>query len=339
MPEIQTSKQALATITAMLDKRESRLLDLLGEDEAKRFRILALQMCERTPALLECTPLSLVGVALEAAELRLPLAQSLGYAWAVPFYDKKVGRKRAVFVPGYKGLMELARRSGAVDHIWADVIRKDDDYVIQEGTTLSLTHSKPNLEEQDAKYLEDENIIAAYCCARLSNGMTVFKVMPKAQIDQVRNGSPSSQYGPWRTHYAEMAMKTPIRYICNKQLPLSTQDQRVITRDEYFDSGVTPELTEVEYEEVHASSPETTAIEPEVLDGPQPTLGGPVAPGTLRSISERISYHQMSDEQVSHLCDRFGGVQGPADMSEDDAQEMLASLTQNGDEAPVRAPA
>ncbi len=247
MTQIIPYDDAVARLKQELGARKNKIAQLLPPDfmDPARYLQLAQTMCEKTPALMECTPLSLCGGIIESAQLGLPLDNALGYAYLVPFFDRKSNERRAVFIPGYKGLMELARRSSHVAHIWADVVRKGDTITEERGDQPRLIHIPLELEERTAEYLDDKNITGAYACAKLTNGTICHVLMSRVEINSIRERSRAKNAGPWVTDFPAMAKKTPIRQLC-KFLPLSPEDMRQVGRDELIDAGIDPPRTQEE---------------------------------------------------------------------------------------------
>lgn len=329
MPEIKSQSQALATIKTGLAANKNRFQQLIpgaDDDEVKRFCQVAMTLFERTPALTACTTASLVGSVVEAAKLGLTLDPVLGHAYVIPYRDNRANTTRAVLIPGYRGLIELAMRSGQVAAIWADVVRKGDLCEQRQGTDPSLLHKAPPLEDRDAAYINKDSIVGAYACAKLTNGTVIHCLMSKAEIEAIRDKSPGKTSNPWLQHYAEMCKKTPVRRLC-KMLSLSPVDMRAVVADEYFDAGQDPEPTEVEYEE--AQSPVLDDGAPPPADEPFP-LGGPISPKTLTELKDQFGILHMTDDEIVEVCSTSAGVEEPLHLSEDQAQEILKKLGVEG---------
>jgi recombination protein RecT len=199
------------------------------------FSRIAMTSVQRTPALQECTPASIVGCVIQSAQLRLEPDGVLGQAFLVP-YKQKGGKKRAVFIPGYKGLLTLARRSGVVESIMAQAVYENDYFDFCYGLEQKLEH-RPEMTG------ERGDVVAFYAVARLKGGGTHFEVMPRPEVDKIRDNSPSKGSGPWATHYDEMGRKTVCRRLC-KWLPLAIEDveqrrlSEAVVLDEKTDAGI-----------------------------------------------------------------------------------------------------
>jgi recombination protein RecT len=209
-----------ASITAVLPQH-------MGPD---RLMKVALHAIRTTPALLECTTKSLMGAVIQCAQLGLEPNTVLGHAYLVPFNNKKARRMDVQVIVGYKGLIDLARRSGQIESIAAHAVHENDEFECSLGTEDTLIH-KPNMTKDRGK------IIAFYAVAKLKGGAHAFEVMSKADVDKVMAGTQSKgAYGPWKDHYPEMGRKTVIRRLA-KYLPLSIEFATAAALDSMADAG------------------------------------------------------------------------------------------------------
>ena len=189
---------------------------------------VALQTIRRTPALMSCTPESLVAAIVEASSLGLEL-DLRGQAYLVPY------GKNVTLIPGYKGLMDLAYRSGRVTNIYAEVVCENDRFAFALGLAPKLEHT-PNLDDRGA-------LKAVYAVARVKDADPAFVVLGKTEIDKIRKASRASGSGPWVQWEEEMWKKTAIRRLC-KYLPLSPEIQKAIALDEAADASVAQHLAD-----------------------------------------------------------------------------------------------
>lgn len=189
-----------------------------------RFLKIALQAITRSPSLLDCTPASFVLALRDAAELGLEPSGLMGSAYLVPYRNKKSGKMEAQLIPGYRGLIDLARRSGEVRTVEAHVVRERDEFSFGYGSDQYLHHvpylNMTGAEDDEGKPLDAGEYVAAYAFARLASGEVQFDVMDVPELDKIRAQSKAADKGPWATHWAEMARKTPTRRLL-KYLPLS----------------------------------------------------------------------------------------------------------------------
>jgi recombination protein RecT len=164
-----------------------------------------------------CDKASLVLSVARVCELGLDLSKTLGQAYLVPY-----GRT-ATLIIGYKGLIELAYRSGRVTMIDAREVRQGDRFTWTGGTNPQVHHEPAELGKRG-------ELIGVYCIIDMRDGGRKVEVMDKAEVDAIRRRSKSGNSGPWQTDYARMATKTVIRRAC-QQLPLSPEMRRAFEYD------------------------------------------------------------------------------------------------------------
>lgn len=200
--------------------------------DPNRMMQTALIACTRNPALLDCEKNSLVASLVEASTLGLEVDGVQGHGYLVPFFDKKSGVSKVQFMPGYKGFLELARRSGQVVSIDARVVYEGDLFEYQYGLDPYVKHTPGEVRDPKKLY-------AAYAVCKLKDGGVQFEVMLRVDIEAIKSRSRSGNSGPWVTDTAEMWKKTALRRLC-KMLPMSAQDARVVTKAELADAGIAP---------------------------------------------------------------------------------------------------
>lgn len=180
----------------------------------KLIKLIGVQLT-RNPRLGRCTPLSVLDAAMNLAELGLAPGV-LGEAYMVPFRRGKGSDAtyECQLIIGYRGLMKLARRSGEISTIQADIVRKGDVFRYRMGMN-------PTLEHEPTADLGAE-MTHAWAMATFKDGGVQFVVMRAVEVAAIRARSKSKDDGPWVTDPAEMGKKTAIRRLC-KMLPLSTE--------------------------------------------------------------------------------------------------------------------
>lgn len=203
---------------------------------ADRLARIALTEVQRTPKLLDCTQASLFGAIMQAAALGLEPGGGLGHCYLIPYEDRKNERVICQFIPGYKGLLDLAHRSNRVQNIYARVVYEGDEFEYQMGTNESITHKRGLLAVADIN--KADKIVAAYAVAWMKGAdRPHFEVMTATEIEAIRLRSRAQNSGPWVTDRAEMCKKTVLRRIC-KFLPLSSEIARAVALDEQVDANL-----------------------------------------------------------------------------------------------------
>lgn len=233
-----TIQQKITSVRTLLDKSKEQIAMALPRHmTAERVLRVAMTAIQRTPQLLDCTQRSLIGSIVQASQLGLETDGVLGHAYLVPFNNRKTGQTECQLIPGYKGLIDLSRRSGQLSTVFAEIVYENDTYDFCRGTEPKIDH-KPTKKETTGP------MVAAYAVAKLRDGAVQFEWMWKRQIDAIRKGSKASNNGPWQTHYEEMAKKTVLRRL-SKLLPMSVEMQKAVSLDELNDVGISQGLSHV----------------------------------------------------------------------------------------------
>ena len=171
--------------------------------------------------LAKATNESIMTAAMKAAVLNLPIEPSLGYAYIVPY------KNQAQFQIGYKGLIQLAQRSGQVTRLNAGEV-----YESQYKGFNPLTE---DLEvDMTAIPKEKEKVVGYFAFMRLANGFekTVFWTKERVQAHGKKySQSFSSKYSPWQSDFDAMARKTVLKHMLSTYAPLSTELQEAIVAD------------------------------------------------------------------------------------------------------------
>lgn len=171
--------------------------------------------------LAKATNESIMTAAMKAAVLNLPIEPSLGYAYIVPY------KSQAQFQIGYKGLIQLAQRSGQVTRLNAGEV-----YESQYKGFNPLTE---DLEvDMTAIPKEKEKVVGYFAFMRLANGFekTVFWTKERVQAHGKKySQSFSSKYSPWQSDFDAMARKTVLKHMLSTYAPLSTELQEAIVAD------------------------------------------------------------------------------------------------------------
>lgn len=225
------SKKAISPeqkIEAYMKRMAPRFADVLPKHmDMDRMTRIALTVIRTEPKLLECSIPSLMGAVMQASQLGLEPGL-IGHCYIIPY------GKEATFIIGYKGMIDLARRSGQIKNIYAHAVHENDEFDYQLGLHPKLDH-KPTMGERG-------EFIGAYAVAHFKDGGYQFEFMPKYEIEKRRDRSASgkSKHSPWNTDYEEMAKKTVIRHMW-KYLPISVEIQKQAIQDEVVRKDITEE--------------------------------------------------------------------------------------------------
>jgi recombination protein RecT len=220
------------------------------------------------PTLLDCTLESFAGAVLQVAQLGLEPGV-LGQAYLIPFRNVKRGTVEVQLVPGYKGLLMLARRSGQILSIDPVVVHAKDTFRVRKGTSPAITHEpyRPKGDDGDAG-----PAVAYYAIAFLRGGGVQFDWMWRRDVDAHRQRySRAADDGPWTTNFDEMALKTVLRRLC-KFLPVTVEAQTAIVLDERAEAGLSQDL-DLLWSDPPAASPAAPSKLEQALEARQATPG------------------------------------------------------------------
>ncbi|MGP4061478.1 recombination protein RecT [Halobacillus sp. H74] len=232
----QQSNNQVNTIQAYLKKMGPEFERALPKHmDADRLGRIAMTTIRQNPKLLECSIPSLMGAVMQAAQLGLEPGL-IGHCYLVPFYNGKMKETDVQFIIGYKGMIDLARRSGHIESIYAHTVHENDEFEYELGLHPKLIH-KPSTGERG-----DMNFV--YSVAHFKDGGYQFEVFSRNDVDKVKERSKAGKFGPWQTDYEEMAKKTVIRRMF-KYLPISVEVQNQATHDETVRKDVTEDAESI----------------------------------------------------------------------------------------------
>ena len=247
------------TVEAYMKKMGPRMAEVLPKHmDMDRMSRIALTTIRTNPTLLECTVPSLMGAVMQAVQLGLEPGL-LGHCYLLPF-NKNAGTKQnpqwvkeVQFIIGYKGMIDLARRSGHIQSIYAHAVYENDEFEYELGLHPKLTH-KPSFGDRG-------KFIGAYAVAHFKDGGYQMEFMPESEIEKRRGRSKSKDFGPWKSDYEEMAKKTVVRSMF-KYLPISIEVQTQAQHDEVVRKDITaePEFIEVEEPNEETANQEQSEI-------------------------------------------------------------------------------
>lgn len=198
---------------------------------ADRMMRIALTEVRKVPALGQCNIESFMGAIMQCAQLGLEPGSALGHAYLLPFGNGKAkdGKSNCQLIIGYRGMIDLARRSGQIVSLTARTVHENDTFKYEFGLEETMHHVPADGDRGKMTHV--------YAVAKLKGGGVQFDVMSRADVDKVRATSKAGANGPWVTHFEEMAKKTVIRRLF-KYLPVSIEIQQAVTLDERAEAGI-----------------------------------------------------------------------------------------------------
>ncbi|MDK2824535.1 MAG: recombination protein RecT [Clostridia bacterium] len=218
-------------INSMKPEIQRALPKHLDADRVARIAITAIRT---TPKLQQCNPYSFLGALMQASQLGLEPNTPLGQAYIIPYGNE------AQFQIGYKGLLDLAYRSGQFKSIYAHEVYENDEFEYEYGLEQKLTH-KPAAKDRG-------NVIGYYAVFHLQNGGYGFAYMSREDVEKhAQEYSQAVKKGwtsPWKTNFDEMAKKTVLKKVL-KYAPLSVEMARNLSADETIKTEIAEDMSEV----------------------------------------------------------------------------------------------
>lgn len=203
----------------------------------ERFTRMVLSAMSKTPQLSDTTPQSFLAAMMEAAQLGVEPNTPLGQAYLIPYKNK--GVLECQFQLGYKGMVDLAYRSGEVVSIQAHEVYENDEFSYSFGLDPQLRHV-PALTQRGS-------VICYYAIFKTKDGGFGFEVMSREDVErhaQKYSKSYSSSYSPWSTNFDEMAKKTVLKKAL-KYAPMKSDFVRGISSDETIKHELAPDMGEI----------------------------------------------------------------------------------------------
>lgn len=186
----------------------SSMIDLYSGDTT-------LQKCDPEKVALEC---------VKAAALNLPLVKSLGFAYVVPY------KNVPTFTIGYKGMIQLAQRSGQYKFINADCVYEGEELKFDRLSGMVTISGERT----------SDTAVGYFAYFKLLNGFEKALYMSREDVEKwAKRYSPSynSSFTPWKNEFDKMAQKTVLRRLIGTYGVMTPEMQTAFSQD---DQGETP---------------------------------------------------------------------------------------------------
>lgn len=179
------------------------------------------------PKLLACKPETVMGAIMQASELGLEIGVR-AHVYLVPYKDE------CQFILGYRGMLELIKRSGKVKKIEARCVYENDKFQIVYGLQSTIMH-EPVIDGEPGKF---KGVYAIAFLNAEHGDIYQFEYLTAFEIQKIKafSKSSNSNYSPWQTSFEEMARKSAIRRLF-KYVPSSPEMESAITLDEQAERG------------------------------------------------------------------------------------------------------
>ena len=219
----RAGESAMAIFNSILDRDgyRRRFEELLGKRTPQFLSALVsvVNGSDQLKQVVYSAPVTIIQAALKAASYDLPIDPGLGFAYIVPFKNKKIEegreiyRSEAAFVLGYRGMIQLALRTGAYKRLNVVEIRQGE---LQKYDRLRDELEIEFIEDDEAR--ENLPIVGYAAYMQLLNGMekTVYKTVAQIRAHEERHRKGKYTNPIWRTDFDAMARKTVLRELLSK---------------------------------------------------------------------------------------------------------------------------
>lgn len=328
------------SVMGLLEKMKGEIARCLPKHlTPERMARIAMTELRKTPKLQECDPMSFIAAIMQASQLGLEPG-ILGSCYLIPFNNNQTGKVECTFMPGYRGFLDLARRSGQIQSLVSRAVYENDEFSYEFGLKEDLIH-KPAMTERG-------ELIAVYAVAILKDGGHQFDVMSRKDVDIIRSQSKSKNNGPWVTHYEEMAKKTVLRKLF-KWLPCSVEMQKAVSLDELQEAGMqnikasASEEFDIDFVDENGETPSTQpsrkhdklmnklkTAKGQTIEGESYETGEAATPEQLKEIHALMSVKDLSPTFLADSLS-FYGVAALGELTLDQASDFMTTLNKEAD--------
>lgn len=221
--QVTLKTNSLAKLKGILNNEtmQQNFRNILAEN-AGAFMASIIELYQSDGALQKCDPNRVVLEALKAATLKLPINKQLGFAYIIPYNNVPT------FQLGFRGLIQLAQRSGQYRYINADVVC--------EGESVNYNRITGMLEISGTA--KSETPVGYFAYFQLLNGFEkcVYWTREKVEAHAKRYSKAWSKAdSPWHTNFDAMALKTVLKTIISKYGVMSVEFANAIANDSVDD--------------------------------------------------------------------------------------------------------
>jgi len=224
----QPPKQRIATL--LQENKREIAAALPKHISIDRMVTIAQTAATSMPALLECYTPTLFGAMIKCTQLGLEPNNALGQAYLIPFKNTKANRMDCQLVIGYRGMLELARRSGNVVSFTAGHVREGDEFEWAYGLNETLHHVPAKTGRGEVTHY--------YSYAKLKGEGYQFLVWTAEDMEahMLQHTQSRGKYGPWKDNKVAMGEKTMARMLF-KWLPVSIEMAEAASLDARAEGG------------------------------------------------------------------------------------------------------
>lgn len=221
-------------------KTQDYLASVLAEKKSQYVNNIV-ALVANSDNLQQCEPQSIMFAGIKATALNLPLDPNLGYAYIVPYWDNSTTprTRKAQFQIGYKGLIQLALRSGQMLRLNTTDIR--------EGELVEQNILTGDMTVRQVPDRMNKKIIGYAAYMKLTNGFEKSFYSTREQIEDFANTRSKQKdrngrlIGTWVSDFDAMAKKTVLKALL-KYAPLSTEMMDALSNDQDGDITISEEM-------------------------------------------------------------------------------------------------
>jgi recombination protein RecT len=204
-----------------------KMNDVLGsEKKASSFISSVISVSQNNKLLRNAEPMSILSSAMVAATLDLPVVPTLGMAYLVPY------KGVCSFQIGYKGILELAMRSGEFRNIIDEVVY-DGQLVKKNKFTGEYVFDEDSIKLDEKGQAKTVGVMARF---DLINGYYKTNYWSLEEIEahakRISQAYRSGYDSPWKSDFWQMAKKTVLKSLLNKYAPKSVAMQTALKFDQ-----------------------------------------------------------------------------------------------------------
>ena len=212
----------------MNPKTKNYLSEMLGRKSDQYVNNIA-ALVGNDKKLQECEPMSTIMAGIKATSLDLPLDNNLGFAYVIPFKDRKNNTTLAQFQLSYKGFIQLAMRSGAFKTINTTDVKEGEiistDFLSGENVYKRLPEEE-RLKTKTIGYVAYFKLLSGFEKS-LYMSVEEIKAHAKQYSQTYKQG-----FGIWVDNFEQMALKTPLKRLLSKYAPMSVEMKNAIMADQ-----------------------------------------------------------------------------------------------------------
>lgn len=227
---VEAKKTSIANFLAD-DSIKANVEKIVGSKDAQRFISSLVSAVSTNPGLAECTNKSLLNAALLGQSLDLPQSPQLGMFYMIPYDNKKTGVKEAQFQISYKGLIQLAIRSGQYKKLHVTDIREGELKYYN-----AITDEYTFTPETDMAKRINLKVIGYYAYFELVNGYKKDIYWSREQMEEhAKKYSVSYRKGwdsVWKSDFDRMAFKTLIKQLLSRYGVMSVEMSKAVVNDQ-----------------------------------------------------------------------------------------------------------